>query len=391
MQGIICRIILAFMAFLVLLIGVLTLAIPRYISSDEFRTAVNDHLAETYGASVGWQSIEARLLPPRLLMESPALTARTGNPEETRMAAESADLRLALFPILTGRFEIDSLILRGVDLILTRTVEWRFEKLEFEAESISPGEPMAIKLAAQIDLGSNHAVYIDTTGSVRSTGLDDVDLRIDELAIAADGFDLEGGLTLQVRPAQGESAGFVADLDLASGGKAVITGMLTLGGVREVSAEIQAFDLEIAKHFLPDPQMELAGLATGNVRVVGELASPESVSLDVRVESGRLRMSDFFVEGPFAAILKIESPLSARLHGRLDLDLTAATLEYQDQFKKRAGTPAEMTTEFALGKSGEFIFENRLKLRDVNEILRHGAINDSTPVTVTTSGSDRRG
>ena len=391
MQKIIRRIILAFMASLVLLIGVLTLMVPRLISSDEFRTALNDHVTKTYGASVEWQSIEARLLPPRLLMESPALTARTGNPDEARMAAESADLRLALFPIFAGRFEIDSLILRGVDLMLTRTVEWRFEKLEFETESVPPGEPLAIKLAAQIDLGSNHAAYIDTTGSMRSTGLHDVDLRIDELAIEADGFNLEGGLTLQVRPAQGETAAFVADLDLASSGKAVITGKLTLGRVREVGAEIQAFDLAIAKHFLPDPQMELAGLATGNVRVVGEVASPESVSIDVRVESGRLRMPDFSVEGPFLAILKIESPLSARPRGRLDLDLTEATLEYQNQFKKRAGTPAEMITEFELGKSGDFVFESRLKLRNVNEILRHGAINDSTPVTVTTSGSDRRG
>ena len=159
------------MACLVLLIGVLALAIPRFISSDEFRTVLNDHVTETYGASVEWQSVEARLLPPRLLMESPALTARTGNPDEARMTAESADLRLALFPIFAGRFEIDSLILFGVDLILTRTVEWRFDKLEFEAESVSPGDSLAIKLTAQIDLGPNHVAYIDTTGSVRSTGL----------------------------------------------------------------------------------------------------------------------------------------------------------------------------------------------------------------------------
>ena len=102
-------------------------------------------------------------------------------------------------------------------------------------------------------------------------------------------------------------------------------------------------------------------------------------------------MPDCFVECPFLAILNINSPLSARPHGRLDLDLTAATLEYQDQFKKRAGTPAEMTSEFALGKSGELVFESRLKLRDVNEILRHGAVNDSTPVAVTISGLDRQG
>ena len=117
MQKIIRRIILAFMASLVLLIGVLTLVLPRLISSDEFRAALNEHVTETYGASIEWQSIEARLLPPRLLMESPALIASTGNPDEARMAAESADLRLALFPIFAGRFEIDSLILRGVDLI----------------------------------------------------------------------------------------------------------------------------------------------------------------------------------------------------------------------------------------------------------------------------------
>jgi hypothetical protein len=450
MQRIILRVIVAFIACFLLLFGLLALALPRLINSDQFRITLREHVAEMSGASVEWQSIEARLLPPRLMISAPVLTAMNGNPDGVRLSAESADLRFALLPIFARRLEIDSLVLRGVDLIVTRTsegfllphaqkpvvpapssqdaptmtketpqkgalqvdlrrfaisdgriivrdrlrprpVEWRFEELAFEATRGSADEPLAIEFDAEIAFGAIQVGRVKSTGFVNSTGPYDVDLRIDELSFHTPGLDLTGGLILQVSPAVDGSSSFVADLDLASAGRVNIAGELTRGAIREVNAEIKAFDLAISRSFLPDSRMELAGLATGKVRVVGEVASPDRISLELRVESGLLRMPDYLVEGPFLANLKVESPMSDRPRGHFDLDLTAATLEFQGQFKKPAGKSAEMATDFTRDESGEIVFESRLKLRDINEILLHGASNDSASVDIKTSRSTAQG
>jgi len=104
-----------------------------------------------------------------------------------------------------------------------------------------------------------------------------------------------------------------------------------------------------------------------------------------------LRMPDYFVEGPFLASMKVKDPLSGRPRGQFDLDLTAATLEYQGQFKKKAGMRAVMTTKFMPEESGEIVFESRVKLRDIDQILLQGAVGKSTSVAVTTSNFNLKG
>jgi hypothetical protein len=158
-----------------------------------------------------------------------------------------------------------------------------------------------------------------------------------------------------------------------------------------LKAQIEKFDLAIVKPFLPDPAMEIGGFATGSLRCVGEIASPEFIGVDVGVEAGLLRMPDYFVEGPYLAELKVKYPFSDRPRGQFELDLTAATLEYQDQFKKRAGMRATMTTKFVPEESGEIVFESRVKLRDIDEILLQGAVGKSTSVAITTSNFNLKG
>jgi len=527
MPRIALKLIAGLIAVALLLVGILAVALPRLINSDEFRMTLHASAAEALGTPVEWQSLDARLLPLRLTISKPVITAATRHPGDASLTAESVDLRLALLPIFSGRVQVDSLVLHGVELVVTRTaegfllpiaekdedsdptslddrasvddaqesedfefalsrieisesriiirdrtlsrpLEWRLEDLEFEAfaeEGGVAGGLLAIELAANVHSGANEVGRIQTAGTVSLAGLYDLDLevenfwiaefepyvsnspdtdvsgmmsghvavkgetsapseidldlRIDQLIVQGPGIDLAGGLTLRASQTLGDPAAFSAALDLETGGQAEITGSVALegegpirleagiefsnggrldvegtstrDGVLDVRAQMASLDLAIMQPLLPDPKMELSGLASGQARVVGEAASPEFISLDVALESGLLRVPDYLVEGPFHASFEIKHPLSDRPRGQIALDLTAARLEYQDQFKKPAGMRAEMTTKFVTEESGEVVFESRIKLRDINEILLQGAIGDSTSVSLTTSSFDLKG
>jgi hypothetical protein len=430
MLSTILKVIATFLAVGVLLIGSLALALSWIVDSDKFETAFRGRVAQAFGTPVEWQSLEATLLPPRITINQPALVTTTGNSEDARLRAKSADLRLALLPIFERRIEVDSLVLHGVELAVTRTSEglvWPFVREEIDTVASSAFAPAISQTAFALRVRS--VVVSESRIILRDHSLEkpiewrfeapeavahfDSDLmRIDlvgELqsgAIEAGPVSTWGTLALQVSQALDGPTSFVADFDLRTGEKASIRGKLTRGGehsiqiaavlalssggrvefegtstregVLDVHARVESFDLALAKNLLPDPQMDLAGLATGLARVVGDAASPEYVSIDVEVESGLLRMPDYFVEGSFLAELTVTHPLSGRPMGQLDLDLTSARVEYQDQFKKPAGMRAEMTTKFETQASGKIDFESRIKLREINEILEQSAIRHST-------------
>ncbi len=104
-------------------------------------------------------------------------------------------------------------------------------------------------------------------------------------------------------------------------------------------------------------------------------------------------MPEYRIDGPFLLSLKIEEPFSGSPRGQLALDLTAATLEYADHFKfeKRAGLRAEIVTEFGSDESGVTVFESRIKLRHVDEILLRGLVGDSISVAITTPSFELEG
>lgn len=154
-----------------------------------------------------------------------------------------------------------------------------------------------------------------------------------------------------------------------------VSGSSTVEGVVDVNLNLKTFDLVKAVSFLPDPEMRLAGLATGSGRWVGEITVPEFVSFDLGVENGLLKTGEYSVEGPFLAKVKVQDPMS-RPRGRIDLDLTSARLVYLNQYTKAAGMSAEVTTRFVPEESGEILFESQLKLRNIDEILLQEAIGD---------------
>ena len=211
-----------------------------------------------------------------------------------------------------------------------------------------------------------------------------VDLRIPELRLGTDLVDLSGTLSIV--------AGFALDgpveldlgLSLIDGGRLDVRGTSSSQGLLDLELAMDQFDLALAQPFLSDPEIAVGGRATGTGRFVGAALRPEFVALDIGVEAGLLRMPEYRIDGPFLLALKIEDPFSGSPRGQLALDLTAATLEYADQFNKRAGLRAEIVTEFVPDESGVIVFESRIKLRHVDEILLRGLVGDSISVAITT-------
>ena len=586
-----------FVVFL-LVVGMVAVALPRLVDRDDFQARLREAAEEALDASVEWTSLEARVLPPRLTLLDPVLTAANANPEDARLTADSIDLRLAIIPIFLSRIEVASLAIRGAEIVVIRTpeglrlpfstgsaepnsvgkgeagtegeasgegdsssfdlairsvtisdsriilrdrtlspaVEWRIEDFELEAGASLSTASVRVEMNALILSREDEVGRVEAVGAVRRDGSFEAEIEIDELLVAAlspylgeaqvagilsgqisiggagseissvgldlrvvdafvqaSGFELGGQLRLKASRAfdepvtysirfdlnEGGSAEVLGDwalggdlkaamkvdgLDLAlfdvwigpgaelggsaegefewvlspngdlarlkaelqvpaaryvsgavdlgadvqlnlglegqgpirvdancrftDGGQLAISGTSTHSGMLDLDVKLVALDLAMTEPFLPDSEMELRGLATGSARLVGPAADLESVELDVHVDSGILRVPDYLVEGPFDIDLKIDAPLSNRPKGRIDADLTAARLDYQEVFTKRAGMRASLTTTFSTGSSGEIQFESRIKLRNINEILLRGAFGEATSIAMSVPGFD---
>lgn len=273
-------------------------------------------------------------------------------------------------------------------------LEWRLDDIELEAGPSLVAGSLALEMTAKGQLNRKEIGQITATGAIQVGGAYAFDVRIDELLVGAflpypDGgdvtlFDLAAGIQLGlVSDGQGPVR-IDAKLQLSDGGRFAFEGTSTLDGSFDLQAKIESLDLSHAKKFLADPALDVAGLASGAAELSGHSFSVDSVAFDVHVESGLFRVPDVLVKGPFAAAVKIQAPLSARPSGRIEVDLTAATVDYHGQFTKRAGMRAEMTTTFSTGPFGERQFESRIKFRDVNEILLKGDLGEVRSIALTT-------
>jgi hypothetical protein len=517
MKTIVLRIGVGVLVICILLVGLVAVALPRLINSDDFRATLHKGAADALGAPVEWKSLEAGLFPPRLTINAPVLLASTAESEDARVTAESIDLRLAFLPILASRLELDSLVLRGVELVVTRTpsgfilpipssasadpvakdaeesivnyavvsegevavggldlalrrvvisdsrvlvrdktsphqIEWRFEELEMEARPGSESGELAIELAAVLEAGPTRVGRVRTTGMLTLAGAYDleleiekwllaelqsstahadaaantaantaenttvagtlsgkvsvegeasavskfeIDLRIDELGVRTGdvGLTTDGETRVSGDMKFGDDDRIDVDLGLAfaDGARLDVKGNASRAGGVDLRAEAESLDLAFVRPFLPDATMELAGRATGDGHWVGKIGSPDLIEADLAVAAGLVRTEQYFLEGPFQVRVEAKDPLSERPHGRIDLDLTQARLDYAGQFQKPVGMRAEMTTRFVTDDAGEITFESSVKFRDINEILLRGALGDSTSIALTASKVELEG
>jgi hypothetical protein len=367
---------------------------------------------------------EGLSLPPALM--SPPQPIDSEKPTD---AGEASAFDLAIRHVAVSE---SRLILH--DRTRSPAVEWRIEDFELTAGARVATASLEIEMAARIQSGEKEVGRIGVSGdvdldgsgdleieidgllveslapyleapevsgvlsghiSIAGTGSEvtkiDLDLRVEEASIRTAGAEIGGLLRLQASRVNDDPFACKATFDFGDGGQVNVDGTSTLDARLDLRARIDSLDLAILEPFLPDSGMELGGLARGKARIVGPAQSLEFVELDVHVDAGRLHVPDYQVAGPFDVELRIDAPLSGSPRGRIVVDLTAATLEYQALFKKRAGMRAELTTEFSTNKSGQTEFESRIKFRDIDEIILRGAIGESTSIAMTAPRFDLDG
>lgn len=393
---VVSRVFAGLIAVAVLLFGLLVLALPRIVDTDAFQIALHDSAEAAFGSSIEWQEFEIGLLPLRVVIDRPVFLAAVGNPEDARLTAESVDLRLALFPILRRRIQIDSLILHGVELVLTRTPEGFLlpvAVLSRDADETIPDESATSEQAPDAGIGDTSVRKIVISKSrvvIRDRTLspavewrfEDLELRASEAADGVEGRTLAIELTTNLRSGPTDV------------GHIKVTGSLDPTGLYGLEFEIQDLLLAEFQPYVSDATV--AGKLSGRISLEGATSMPSEivrleVDVDIDVEARLWRMPDYVVEGPMHVSLELESPFSDRPSGQITVDLTAARLEVPPHFAKPPGMRVELTTRFESEESGEIVFESQIRFRNVDEILLQGAIGDSTSVSLTTPSFDLDG
>ena len=336
MQRTVLKVVVGLVAVGVLLVGVIAVALPRLVNSDEFRLALHETVAETLGTPVEWESLDVRLLPLRLAINAPVLVAAAGNPEEARLTAESLDLRLALLPIFARRVQIDSLVLHGVELIVTRTAEGFLlpiaaseEETPAEANSAeSADDSMAVEETAEegaFGLALNRIVISKSRIIVRDrTVPEPIEWRLEDLEFEAksrsDDERLEIELAAKVRSGTSDA------------GRIQTAGTVSLAGLYDLDVEIEELLLAELQPYLPGPTV--TGMLSGRVSLEGATSTLSKIDLDLSVDQLALRTAERdFVGGltlqasqalgdpvAFSAVLDLETGGQAEITGKLMLE-----------------------------------------------------------------------
>ncbi len=507
MSKILMKVVVGLIAAFLVILAIVAVVLPRLVAREDFQTTLREAATKALGAPIEWQDLDVGILPPRLMIQNPALSAGPGMPKDSRLAAKSLDLRLAIFPIFLSRIEIASLVVQGAEIVVTRTtegfllppllavskhptvsktvageadetanadrpdrigeggglevgafslaidriavsnsliivhdqtvsppVEWRIEGFELKVGARIATASLEIEMGAKIQAGGKEIGRVDVTGDVDLGGFGDIaieskgllveslapylgeaatsgvlsgrvsiggtvsevqkiglELRLENAVIRESGAKWGGRLRLKASRSDDQPIVCKATLDLGQGGEIDLDGTSTLAGRLDFRAKISSLDLALLGPLLPDSGMELGGKASGKARIVGPVQALEFLELDVHVEGGLLRVPDYRVAGPFDVSLRIDAPRSGSPRGRIDADLTAATLEYQDLFTKRAGMPAELKTKFSTNKDGQTEFQSRIKFRNIDEILFRGVLGETTSLAVTAPRFDLDG
>ena len=123
MLRLIPKIIALTLALTLVMVGGILVALPRLVNTEEFRTALRESALEVLGAPIEWSALDAGVAPLRLTMSDPVLIAEATNRDQARLTAAKVDLRLSAMALLQNKIQVESLVLSGVELLVTRTPE----------------------------------------------------------------------------------------------------------------------------------------------------------------------------------------------------------------------------------------------------------------------------
>jgi hypothetical protein len=345
------RVLLGLAALLVLAVVALVVLLPKLIDRPEVRERIGAAAKEATGRTLRYEKLGFGLLPPRLDVAGVALE---GGPQDTPLRAERISLELALLPLLARTVLVDTLVVRGADLTLTRTpagIELpikpppRAEKEKTGAgeEGGGPGGGVSIAVR-EVRIEDTRVTLRDRT--VRPA----VEWVIDALDASA------RGQLLGDAPIDFDVAAKLAGAPLSAKGSASRAGAL------DAKLALDAFPLERLGPYLP-AGLVLRGTAALELAPKGELEH-FSAPLALDLTRAELARGDSFHKpagdrAAFVGMLVRDGAALRIENGKLDLrDVTlAVTVDLAPKTRVRLDAPRFELAGFGpwlpgLGKSG---------------------------------------
>ena len=282
MLRLIPKLLAALVAVALLVVGALAVALPRLVNGEEFRAALRANAEELLGTPVGWRHLDVGIVPLRLTLEEPVLEANIADPEDARLSAASIDLRLSAAALFRRKVEVESLVFKGIELVLTRTPEGLVLPLAPSNPSTrSPASagtseaPPSQEEGGELGLALRRLVVEEARIVIRDRTLSrPLDWELTGFSLEATGEDLEQPLSIDLESglkANGAEAGSLA-----------IQGDVTLAGLFDLAVELDAVALEKLQPYVSDATV--GGFASGRIEVAGAPGLVSSFATNLRVE-----------------------------------------------------------------------------------------------------------
>ncbi|MBW2386041.1 MAG: DUF748 domain-containing protein [Deltaproteobacteria bacterium] len=296
------------LAALIVVIGTaLGLARLRFVETPQFQRLIAEWTTEQLGQSLSYSGLAIGLIPPSIL-----------------------------WPLLIGTIEVVSLVLDRVELTAVRGADgiWIPGPVENEGP-----EPEMIDDAGGFEIAVRRVQVRDSTLTlIDRTVTPGTLLSLQALAISVAGADLSRPLDVQ------------GSARLASGGRLAISGTLTLAGHANLRLELQELALDALHAYLGE-EVRLDGLLGGEITLLGPVAEPEKLAVQLRVDAKSLSFGDTVIRGSVLLSANHSGDLAAP-KGELSIDASGAAIEYADLARKPVGSPASATGRFAMSPNG---------------------------------------
>jgi hypothetical protein len=343
------------LAALLVVAGIgLGIALPRIAGSAAVRARIESAARDALGRELRFEKLEAGILPPALRIVAPRIA---GDSEKAPplLEAKSISLRLALLPLLARTVAIDSLVVDGASLRLTRT------KSGIELPMASPGgAAKPEKSRGGESGGSGSGVSVAVRGlSLRNSTLVLVDRSV------------EPAVTWELQNLRADASGHLlseqVDVDgsavLASGGKVKVEGDASLGGPVDLELELTKVALAPLAPYVKGVE-KLGGVVNGSAKITGKPSDPDTASAVLDIHKLELARGALRAAGRVRVETELATPLRAP-SGSFRADAETAEFSYGQSFHKAEGVPAEITGRVAPAAGGGAAIEDlKVVLRD---------------------------
>ncbi len=296
------------------------------VNAPENRARIMAMASAALGRDVAVGEVVVGLFPLSLgVAEVRVAGATPGAP--ALVEARSAELRVALAPLVAGAVVVDSLVVEQplVWLVLTE----RGLELPGFVGAAEAGSPVGAKPGAPSVV-------------VRAVEVRDARIRVEDRTVSPPWVGELADVHFSLRR-YSVDAPFEFDLSVTpeEGGNFTARGTASPSGMLDLKGEFRDFPLEPIAPYLAS-RLELAGRVTGSLSHRGPAAAPERQVGDLRLDDGRIVLGEFELAGPLGIRFEMSGPY-ADPDGRFEIDATGADVRLGGVYAKQPGRPAKLT------------------------------------------------